>query len=114
MKPTMPTVVNDANRCSGGKLTAFSPAVSAIGDAASADCELEPDVLIDLRGSSVDAAPAHEADREAVLASADLGIHTAGRGQQHAHEARLVVTVERVLVQPARRDLRRRLGASRV
>src|SRR5262245_25043677 len=110
MKPTIPTVVYEANRFNGGELTAVTPQVSQIGDSASADGELEADVLADLRGSSIDAAPAHEADREAMLARADLGVHAAAGGQQHADEARLVVAVERMLVQPARRDLRRRLG----
>jgi len=47
--------------------------------------------------------------REAMLAGADLGVHTARGGQQHANEARLVAAIERMLVQAARRDLRCRL-----
>ena len=80
MKPTIPTVVNDASRRNGRKLTACARRVSAIGDAASADRELEADVLVDLRRSCADAAPAHEADREAMLAGADLGVHAASGG----------------------------------
>src|SRR5262245_8756179 len=102
MKPTIPTVVYDANRRSGGELIA--PGLSAIGDAASADSELEADVLSDLGRSSVDSAPAHEANREAMLARADLGEHAAARRQLNADEARLLAAVERMLIEAARRD----------
>ena len=51
MKPTIPTVVYEANRFNGGELTTFAPEVSRIGDAASADGELEANVLIHLSGS---------------------------------------------------------------
>ena len=51
MKPMIPTEVYDANRFNGAELTAFAPQVSRIGDAASADGELEANVLSDLSGS---------------------------------------------------------------
>src|SRR5262245_13756790 len=108
MKPTIPTVVYEANRFNGGELTAFAPDVSRNGDAASADRELEANVLIDLSRSRVDAAPTHETNREAMLARADLGEHADIGGQQHADEARLLAAVERTLIQAARGDPRRR------
>src|SRR5262245_34043356 len=105
MKPTMPTVVYEANRLSGGALTAFAPQVSRNGDA-SADGKLEADVLMDLRRSRIDAAPTHEANREAMLTCADLGKHADAGRQQHADEAHLLAAVERVLIEAARGDLR--------
>ncbi len=75
----------------------------------SADREIEANVLIDLHGACVDAAPAHEANREPVLPGADLGKEAAVGRQQDAHQARLLVAIETVLEQPARRDLLARL-----
>src|SRR5262245_43824550 len=92
-KPTSPTDVYEANRLNGRELAAFAPEVSRIGDAASADSELEANVLVHLSRSRVDAAPAHEANREAMLARADLGEHADTAGQQHADEARLLAAV---------------------
>jgi hypothetical protein len=49
--------------------------------ALSADGELKTYVLADLRGSRIDAAPAHESQSEPVLSGADLGIDSAVRRQ---------------------------------
>ena len=67
--------------------------------------EQEADVLVDLNGPLVDAAPAQEAHREPVLPRANLGIETGARGQQHADEVHLLVADDVVLKEAADRDL---------
>ena len=63
--------------------------------------------------SLVDAAPAQEAHREAVLAGADLREDAGVRRQQDAHEVQLLAAVEAVLEEAARRDLLGRLPSPR-
>ena len=78
--PRLPTVGEGRKSSERRQRRVLRPPTSAsVGrrHAVSADREIEPYVLTDLRGPPVDAAPAHEANREPVLARADLGEHAA-------------------------------------